>query len=282
MTSSKRRVGVIGHVEHVTLGRVPAVPLAGDIAHLEEPEWFPGGGGGITFFQLVNGPHEVHLFTAIGNDEAGAQVRAQIESTGAVIHACTRAEPHTRDLVMIDPAGERTIIVVGEPLHPRADDALPWDMLADFDAVYFTAQDPEVLRRARSARFLMATARRQTAIRESGVQLDAIVGSNADPRESSVRADYARPPKVVVMTEGRDGGVVETTAGRERFEAPQVEKTSGGAYGAGDSFAGALLHFFAIGLSPREAAQSAGAYGAAVLRDLNPLRAQARLTVPAP
>ena len=30
------RIAVIGHVEHVTIGRVPAVPAPGDIAHLEQ------------------------------------------------------------------------------------------------------------------------------------------------------------------------------------------------------------------------------------------------------
>ena len=29
-----------------------------------------------------------------------------------------RARPHTRDVVMVTPDGERTIVVVGEPLHP--------------------------------------------------------------------------------------------------------------------------------------------------------------------
>lgn len=275
--TKRRRVAVIGHVEHITLGRVPSVPGAGDIAHLEGPMWFPGGGGGITFFQLVNGPDEVHLFTAIGNDEAGQQVRARIDSTGAIVHAASRDTPHTRDLVMIDAQGERTIVVVGEPLHPRADDPLPWGSLADIDAVYFTAQDPQVLRLARKAPLLMATARRQRAIRESGVRLDAIVGSNADPRERSTLADYSPAPGAVIMTEGDRGGVVETSTGRERFSASLVEDMRGGAYGAGDSFAGALLHFLAHGLPAREAAQRAGPFGAAVFGDLNPLAAQATL-----
>src|SRR5437763_1312109 len=95
------RVAVIGHVEHITLGRVPRVPGPGEIAHAEDVRTFPGGGGGIAFFQLVKSPGEVDLFTALGADEAAAQVRARLETTPARIHAAARAAPHTRDLVLI-------------------------------------------------------------------------------------------------------------------------------------------------------------------------------------
>src|SRR3954469_10052333 len=116
------RVAVIGHVEHITLGRVPAVPRAGEIAHLEGVRSFPGGGGGIAFFQLTRSPAEILLYTAVGNDDAGSQVRARLLATGARIFAAQREQPHTRDLVLITPDGERTIVVVGEPLHPERTD----------------------------------------------------------------------------------------------------------------------------------------------------------------
>src|SRR5436190_21232549 len=119
------RVAVIGHVEHVTLGRVPAVPRPGDIAHLESPRSFPGGGGGIAFFQLTRSPAEVLLYTALGDDEAASAVHGRLGATAARIFAVQRRAPHTRDLVMITPDGERTIVVVGEPLHPERADPLP-------------------------------------------------------------------------------------------------------------------------------------------------------------
>ena len=52
----------------------------------------------------------------------------------------------TRAVTMTDPAGERTIVVIGPNLHPDADDPLPWDELADVDGVYFTGLDPRTLR----------------------------------------------------------------------------------------------------------------------------------------
>ena len=128
------RIAVIGHVEHVTLGRVPAVPRAGEIAHLEAPRWFPGGGGGMAFFQLTRCPAEVLLLTALGDDQAAAEVQRWLASTRARVHAAKREAAQTRDLVMITPDGERTIVVVGEPLHPSRSDPLPWGELASCDA----------------------------------------------------------------------------------------------------------------------------------------------------
>lgn len=274
------RIAVVGHVEHVTLGRVAAVPAAGEIAHLEAPRFFPGGGGGLAFAQLVNGPAEVHLFTALGRDEAAREVEDALARTGAHVHAARRDAPHTRDLVLVTPDGERTIVVVGEPLHPRASDPLPWDLLAGCDAAYFTAQDPDALRLARAARRLLVTARRREALARAGVRADVVVGSLADARERSTLSDYLVPPNALVMTDGARGGSVETERGVERFAAPPAPAPGGAAYGAGDSFAGALAFFVAAGLPVREACERAGPHGAAVLRGIDPVATQARLEHP--
>ena len=101
------RLAVIGHVEHVTLGRVPAVPRPGDIAHLESPRWFPGGGGGVAFFQLTRSGAEVLLYTAVGRDEAGAQVLERVSRSGARVFAARRAQQHTRDVVAQESARRR-------------------------------------------------------------------------------------------------------------------------------------------------------------------------------
>lgn len=270
------RLGIIGHVEHITLGRVAALPRSGDIAHLRDPRVLAGGGGGIAFFQLTRSSAQVSLYTALGNDDAARFVEQAITRTGARIYAARRDLPHTRDLVMIGPDHDRTIIVVGEPLHPGAGDPLAWDTLDELDGVYFTAQDPALLARARGARVVVVTARRRDSIIASGVALDAIVGSALDPHERSRLADYPISPKAVVMTEGARGGTVETADGIARFAAPLVEVT-GGAYGAGDSFAAALTYYLCAGLAPLAAAERAAHHGAAVVSSLDPLAAQRAL-----
>ena len=270
------RVAVIGHVEHVTLGRVPAVPRPGEIAHLESPRSFPGGGGGIAFFQLTRSSAQVLFYAALGDDEAAASVRGRLGQTRARIYAAQRAAAHTRDLVMITPDGERTIVVVGEPLHPERSDPLPWEELASCDAAYFTAQDPAALQAARAARVLVVTARRRAALLRSGVRPDVVVGSAADPRERCTLEDFPadRRPGALVLTEGPRGGTVFTAGGAERFPAPARPASGGGAYGAGDSFAGALTFFIAAGVPVLEACERAGHFGAAVLGAVEPLEAQ--------
>lgn len=268
------RVAVIGHAEHVTIARVPALPRPGEIVHLEEPSVIAGGGGGIAFHQLAKSVGEIHLFTALGNDDAAAAVAASVEATGANIHAARRDEPHTRDLALITPDGERTILVLGEPLHPHRGDDLPWDVLATCAAAYFTAQDPDVISSARAARLLIVTARRSETLARSGVRADVVVGSARDPRETSTRADYAVPPHALVMTESALGGRIETADGIVRFDAAPSPSPIGGSYGAGDSFAGALTWYLARGLPLLDACTRASAHGAAVLRGVNPVEWQ--------
>lgn len=271
------RIAVIGHVEHVTLGRVVALPGLGDIVHLDEPRIIAGGGGGVTFFQLVKSPAQVVLFTALGGDAAGAEVEAMLVASGAALHLARRAEPHTRDIVLLTPEGERTIVVLGWPQHPRFADPLPWDELAACDAAYFTGQDPETLRAARQAKLLIVSARRREALDASGVRADVVVGSRLDSREVSALADYRVRPGALVLTAGAEGGRIETAAGYETFAAPPPPPVVRSSYGAGDSFVGALVWFLASGVPLAEACVRAGAFGVAVLRDHDTIAAQARL-----
>lgn len=270
----KLKIAVIGHVEHVTIARVPALPAPGEITHLDGATVIPGGGGGIAFFQLARSDADVHLFTALGGDDAAATVRAALDASGASVHAATQRAPHTRDIVLITPDGERTILVLGAPLHPRADDDLRWRILAQCDAAYFTAQDPAVLRLARKARLLVVTARRASALARSGVIADVVVGSHRDPRENMRLSDYPQPPRALVLTDGANGGTIETTTGITTFDAPALTAPVVGAYGAGDTFAGALTYFLARGRPLEDACRRASEHATAVLAGVNPIAHQ--------
>ncbi len=273
------RLAVIGHVEHVTIAAAPSLPTPGEIVHLDDVVTIPGGGGGLAFFQLTRSAAEVHLFTALGNDDAAQLVSDRVHATNATVHIAYRNRPHTRDLVVVTPGGERTIFVQGEPLHPSMADPLPWDLLDGFDATYFTGEDAELLRAARASEVLVVTSRRFDALARSGVQADVVVGSRLDSREAHELVDYPVPPKALVMTTGKEGGVIETTRGTTRFRGPHVSGRLKGAYGAGDSFAGALTWYMACGLEIEESCARAAECGAAVLRDINPLDGQVALTL---
>jgi ribokinase len=271
------RVAVIGHIELVTITRIGALPSAGDIAHLDAGVTIAGGGGGVAFGQLARSRAEAHFFTAVGNDDAAAEVLAQVHATGTQVHAAPRDEPHTRGLVLLTPDGQRTIFIVGEPLHPRRSDDLRWDLLASCDGVYFTGQDPDTIVAARSARVLVVTARRREALVASGVRADVVVGSAHDAREASTLADYPVAPDALVMTEHGRGGYIETKEGVTRFAASAAPDPIVGTYGAGDTFAAALTWYLARGLATADACRKAAPHAAAVLADINPLRSQAIL-----
>jgi len=268
------RVAVVGHVEHVTIAAVPAFPMPGDIVHLDEPAVIAGGGGGVAFFQLARSTADLHLFTAIGIDDAALHVYHEISSVGATVHAALRMEPHTRDLVLVTPDAERTIMVIGRPLHPAIDDRLSWDIFSTCDAAYFTGEDPETLKLARNAKFLAVTARRSHVLAAAGVRADIVIGSKRDPRENRRLADYVRPPRALILTDGAQGGTIETAEGVTPFPSPRAETPIVGAYGAGDTFAAALTWHLARGTSIEDACARASRQAAAVLAGINPIENQ--------
>lgn len=273
------RIAVIGHVEHVVLGRAGGIPKPGDIVHLTDQRFLPGGGGGLAFQQLCRSDAELHLFTAFGGDDAGRAVEAAVRASSprAQIHAARRPVDHPRVVIYIDAHGRRTIIVTADPLQPAATDPLPWSLLGTCDAVYFTGADPASLREARAARHLVVTARRSAALRASGAQPDVIIGSVNDPREDAPSSSYTPPPRALVLTDGPRPIRVVRGESVSWIEAPPAPSTIQGDYGAGDSFAAALTYFIGSGASVEDACARAAPYGAAVLRAIDPREAQREL-----
>lgn len=277
------RIAVVGHVEHVTLGHFAGVIESGAVVHLIDDRFVPAGGGGIAFAQLCRSEAEIHLFTAVGSDEAGRRVEGRIHAHGARVHvhAAARDVEHPRVVVVVDRDGRRTIFVTRDPLHPAASDPLPWSTLVDCDAVYFTGTDPESLRMARAARLLVVSARRSPALQVAAVAPDVIVGSVDDPRENRGLAAYDPAPGALVLTDGpRAIRVFRGGGGVTMVDAPRAPQHVVGDYGAGDSFAAALTFFLAHGLPVEEACRRAGPHGAAVLGGIDPLETQIRLVAP--
>jgi ribokinase len=271
------RIAVVGHVEHVTLGRAESPFGAGDIVHLAGTRFLAAGGGGIAFAQMCKSDAEVHFFTAVGDDPGGRAVLARISSAGAHVHvhAAERGGEHPRVIVIVGADGRRTIIVTRPPLQPAATDLLPWSILDTCDAVYFTGADPESLRLARRAKLLVVTARRIEALRAAGVAPDVIVGSVSDPRENAPFAAYDPPPRAaLVLTDGPRQVRIQRKDGEARVDAPPAPSIIQGDYGAGDSFAASLTYYLARELVVEEACRRAGPHGAAVLAGVDPFENQ--------
>ena len=255
------RVAVVGHVEWVEFARVDHVPVPGEIVHALETWQEPAGGGAVAAVQLARLAGECLFFTALGDDELGRRAAQRLEGLGVRVEAAWRSERQRRAFVHLDANAERTITVVGERMGARGEDPLPWDELADVDAVYFTAGDVEALRRARAARSLVATTRANETLVPAHVQLDVLVRSARDPGEQYVELDP--PPRYIVHTDGAFGGsLLEPDGSTTRWESAPLPRPAVDAYGAGDSFAAGLTFGLATGRSAQEAVVEGARCGA--------------------
>jgi ribokinase len=133
--------------------------------------------------------------------------------------------------------------------------------------VFFVSGDVEALRSARAARVLAATLRERPTLSEGAVTLDLLVGSLNDAGE---RYDNSLDAKIVVLTDGGKGGTVNG----ERFAAADLPGEISDAYGAGDSFAAALLVGLARGEDVSAAVRLGARAGAAVITGRGPYTAQ--------
>jgi len=250
-------------VELVEFARVPRWPRSGEIVHADDVWTDPAGGGAVVARQLALLAGRCELFTALGEDEVGRRAVRRLAELGLDVHAQhPRGSTTRRAWTHIDADGERTITVLGDKLLPAG--ALPLD---GYDLVFFVSGEAEVLRAARRARFLAATLREQPTLHEAAVPIDLLVGSAND---SSERYDGALDARVVVLTNGADGG----TANGEVYAAVSPPGRIVDTYGAGDSFAAAVAFGLARGDGLAHALELGARAGAEVLTGRGPYAAQ--------
>ncbi|MGW6916353.1 PfkB family carbohydrate kinase [Kitasatospora sp. NPDC054939] len=257
------RVAVVGHTEWTTIAGLDKVPAAGEVTHAEHLWRGPAGGGAVAAVRLAELAGRCTFFTALGDDHAGHRARAELEHRGVRVQAATRAGPTRAAVSMVDRTGERTTVTLGERLQPAASDPLDWTELAACDAVFFTAGDADLLRRARRAGVLVVTAREFTTVQEAGVRVDALVGSGCDPAERCDPALLRRSPDLVVSTEGHRGGTF-TCGGLppRRYRPAPAPGPLVDTYGVGDNFAAVLTYALAAGTDTAEALDLAARHGA--------------------
>jgi ribokinase len=269
-------VAVVGHVEHIEFARVDHVPAPGEIIHADSTFAVPAGGGPVTAVQLLKLAGSCTLYTALGDDDLGHRTAGELRDLGLRVETTFReGNPQRRGFTFLDKSGERTITVIGNRLGPNRSDPLAWDELAGADAVYFTAGDADALRAARGAKVLTATARAMPVLTEAHVELDALIGSARDAGERYEPGSIDPPPRLVVMTAGREGGSYTAAEGRTgRWVAAEVPGPVADAYGCGDSFAGGLTYGLGAGMDVDEALELAARCGAWCLTGHGPYERQ--------
>ncbi len=272
-------MAVVGHVEWVRFARVPHVPRAGEVMHAHDPFEEPAGGGAVAAVQLARLAGEAVLVTALGEDEHGTRAVARLEELGVHVWAARRTAPTRTAVTLVDDEGERTITTFGSRLEPKLEDAeIPWGLLAEMDAVYFTAGDVGALRAARAARELVSSPRALDALAH-GVELDALVLSADDEIERREAVRAREEARLVVSTEGAHGGAYRQRDGVSGRWDPAVPPATasggrGDSYGCGDSFAAGLTYGLGAGLSVPDALALAARCGAVCFTGRGPYRRQ--------
>ncbi|MGH2874346.1 MAG: PfkB family carbohydrate kinase [Solirubrobacteraceae bacterium] len=262
------RVAVVGHVEWAQFVRVPRLPIQGEVLNAASARSRAAGGGAVAAAVLAELGAEVDLFCALGSDEEGAAATAELSGLGITVHPARRAAPTRRAVALLDDAGERTILTIGDRLEPRGDDALDWKRLVRADGAYLTAGDPAACRLARAARVLVATPRVRNRFDGGGPRLDALVFSAADRSESEWAQRLRGATHLMVATEGAAGGHWwGESEGRWEANAetapPRARRHD--SYGCGDAFAAAFTYGLARGMEVADAAAIGAHWGAAML-----------------
>lgn len=258
------QVAVVGHVEWISFLAVDQPPTPGLVLRAPEERVEAGGGGGVAAAELARLAGAATLVTAVGADALGRAIPGTFASAGVRVIGPTRREAHRRAVTLIDPSGERTIVVVG-PAQAATGAEIDPAIFADFDAVYFCKGDAALLRAVRRARVVVATARVLDVAREAGVRLDALVRSAVDPHERYVDGDLPVAPALNATTEGAAGGFWRTATEQGRWAAVAPPGPVYDAYGAGDCFAAGLTWALGAGMGPQAAVDFAAGRGAAAL-----------------
>jgi sugar/nucleoside kinase (ribokinase family) len=215
-----------------------------------------GGGGSNTGVALCHAGHEVSLFADVGNDATGDAMLAELAGFGADVSCVHRLdEPTPPVIVLLDPAGERTIIR-GSPLLPAAPPLPGPDGLAD--ALYVKTYSPAVadLLRARLDRCLVVSHAPPAGTRDWPAHV--LVSSAAHMSESEL-ADpltYAhglagKALRWMVVTDGARGATAYGPSGA--VHVPAVPAQVVDSTGAGDVFIAGLIHGLLGGRPIREA-----------------------------
>lgn len=204
-----------------------------------------GGGGANTAVALAAAGHEVTLLAAVGRDAVGDTLLADLAAAGVDIASISRLDrPTTHSLLLIDPAGERTVVNIA-----RCEEDAPPSRLLELpaDAVYVRSRRrdlaPLLAAKAALAPIIAHVPPVEPGVRPAHVLVASISdldsGAVRNPRAlgQSVGAGLAR---WVVITAGAAGArahsAAEVVAAHARGVQP-VDTT-----GAGDAFAAGLIH----------------------------------------
>lgn len=228
-----------------------------------------GGGGANTAVALALAGHAVRLWGAVGDDEAGRRILAVLAGHGIdASGVARRTGPTPCPLILVDDAGDRTIIKAEQPLSIRLDPPGAAD-LSGLEAVWVNAFTPTLadpMAAAVAARRTLVCAHLPPAPIDHW-PAHVMIASGLDARDVLARAEALAGGALrwVVVTNGGHGATALHVSG-ERVTVPAAPARVVDTTGAGDAFTAGLLHGLAARRLPMDRALALAArFGAAAV-----------------
>jgi ribokinase len=227
-----------------------------------------GGGGANVAIPLRHAGHEVVLVAPVGADAVAEWLLAKLQEVGIDVSAVARVPgDSTRSLVLVDPAGERTIV----NLH-RCREARPPQRVATLaaDAVYARSRDLDLRDLLAGAAGRGLVVAHVPPLEPGSRPAHVLVGSESDLPPSFLadpwaagRAIAGERLRLVVVTRGERGAEAFSASERIAVRAPAVTVVDSTA--AGDAFAAGLVHGLFLGRPTRPTLETAASWGAAAV-----------------
>lgn len=239
-------------------------PLAtGGRFHYEDMGRRLGGGGANTGLGLVWAGHRVALVSQVGRDEVGDWLLAESSTRGLDCHLVSRRQGNTCEMMlMMSPDGERTII---RPQRPVFELPAPpkWQQ---WDALYINSSAEGSVSWAKTALNLcLVVAQLAKDNRQRPCHILLASDSDLSGRSELSWWEFAQSIageqlQAFAVTHGEQGASLCTAEGITRHRAVPAELVD--ATGAGDAYAGGLIHGLVSGMSMPDAMAEAAHWGA--------------------
>ena len=253
--------------------RVQRVPAPGDHVNAEGLGWRIGGSSANVACGLSSAGHHVRLVGPVGRDSMGDYLLAELEQCGVDTGYSFRADAVSpRTLILLDDAGERTIIAVDSGAGPSSFLPIRGPDLRSADCVYvegYTRYPAETATSAGSALLVTsppvpgAITWPATVVVGSETQYSGVTPAGMFEAVRSVSGERL---EWVVVTRGEAGADAYAASSELHVDAVAADQVD--ATGAGDAFTVGLLHGLLRGDDMITALQIGAAWGAATVAQL--------------
>ncbi|MCF1427456.1 MAG: PfkB family carbohydrate kinase [Shewanella sp.] len=222
-----------------------------------------GGGGANSGLGLVWAGHRVALVSQVGQDDTGDWLLAKASTSGLDCHLVSRRPGNTCEMMLVmTPDGERTII---RPQRPVFELPAPPNW-RNWDALYINSSAEGVVSWAKTALpHCLVVAQLAKDNRQRPCHILVASETDLHGRTDLSWWEFAMgiagdSLQAFVVTQGERGAILCTADGLQHVPAIPAELKD--ATGAGDAYAGGLIHGLVSGNSLPDAMAEAAHWGA--------------------